>query len=141
MNTLYKNTALLVGLTSFLLPNMALALVSQFVDTFSETANSCVTTTDRMCDALVLSNISQVRGTSEGEQYDFEMATFAASVADEWEDTLPIAVCARLSNALVLISKSTETASLATNIVNLAEVVGECEGIGVIADEILASPN
>ena len=140
MNFRIKRTALLAGLAVLLSPVSAFALVSPFEDTFNETADNCVTSSDRNCGAMVLSNISQVRGSTEGEQYDFEIATFAASVADVWDDSLPVAACIRLSDALILISNSAEDSGLAGSIASVAEVVSECEGISILPDLLLASP-
>jgi len=123
MKLILKVSAFLASLAVLLMPVSAMALTSQFEDTFIETAEYCVTSTDLECEELVLGNISQVRASSEGEQYDFELTTFAASIAGLWDDSMSASACSRLAAALVEISESVESDSLASNIAILAAVV------------------
>ena len=140
MNFVSKISKIFAVLVISLSPVSATAKTSQFQSMFIKTAEYCVNSTDEECDALVLSNISQVRGATQDELYDFELTTFAAAIADVWDDSMPLSVCLRLANALVEISESVESEDLASNIAILAVVVGACEGIGILADELLASP-
>jgi hypothetical protein len=141
MNFVSKISAIFAILVISLSAVPATAQTSQFEGMFIETAEYCVTSTDEECEELVLSNISQVRGATQGEQYDFELTTFAASIAGVWDDSMPLSVCLRLADALVEIANSVESEELASNIAILAVVVGACEGIGILADELLASPS
>ena len=141
MNFMSKVSAIFAVLVTSLSADFATAQTSQFEGMFIETAEYCVTSSDGECEELVLNNISQVRGATQGEQYDFELTAFAASVADVWDDDMPLSVCSRLADALVEIANSVESEELASNIAILAVVVGACEGIGILADELLASPN
>ena len=141
MNFVSKISAICAVLMISMSAVSATAQTSQFEDMFIETTEYCISSTDGECEELVLSNISQVRGATQGEQYDFELTTFAASIADAWDDSMPLSVCSRLADALVEISESVESEELASNIAILAVVVGACEGIGVFADELLASGN
>jgi hypothetical protein len=138
MNFILKISAILVSLAVFLLPVSVTAQTSQFETMFIESAEYCVSSTDDACEELVLSNISQVRGASQDEQYDFELTTFASSIADVWDDGMSLSVCSRLADALIEISESVESDSLASNIAILAVVVRDCEGISILADELLA---
>ncbi len=141
MNLISKISAISLSLMISLSAVSATAQTSQFEGMFIETTEICISSTDRECEELVLSNISEVRDATQGEQYDFELTTFAASIADAWDDSMPLSVCSRLANALVEIANSVESEELASSIALLAVVVGACEGIGILADELLASPN
>lgn len=136
-----KISAILASLVVFLLPVSVTAQTSQFETVFIETAEICVSSADGECEELVLSNISQVRGATQGEQYDFELTAFSASIADVWDDGMSLSACSRLADALIEISESVESDSLASSIAILAVVVRDCEGIGILADELLASPS
>jgi len=139
MSFVSKISTTFAALVIALSASLATAQTSQFESTFIETAEYCVSSSDSECEELVLSNISQVRGATQGEQYDVELTVFAASIAGVWVDDMPLSACTRLANALVEIANSVESSELASNIAILAVVVGACEGIGILADELLAS--
>jgi len=141
MSFIRTKTALFTGLTALLLSVSAMAQTSLFEETFIETVEFCIGSTDDECEELVLGKISQVRSASQGEWYDFELTIFAASIADAWDDSMSLSVCSRLADALLEISESVESDTLASNIAILSTVIRECEGIGIIADELLASPD
>lgn len=139
MKFVVKLSAVLAPFAIVLFPFAAPAQPAQFNSTFIETAEYCISSTDDECQELVLNNISTVRGATQGEQYDSELSAFAAAIADEWDDGMSQSACERLADALVAISESVESDSLASNIILLATVVRDCEGIGILADELLAS--
>jgi hypothetical protein len=142
MKLLSQSFRIIAGTALLLIPTVGLSLTSFLTDRYEYSAQICSLGDTEDCFETVLPLLADMRTHTIGDQYDFEIGTYAIAFIDELDglSSPSKAICILFADVLEEIALSTVDRNQAEQISTVADVVRSCDFGGFNVDRLLASP-
>lgn len=129
------------GLIICSLPFTAIAQTPELQARFDAAATFCNTSTEDECLSLVYSILADIRAQYSGEQYDFALASFVATLAAVPNASSSSTTFDVIAAAIEGVANAATDPAQAAQMLVIADIIDNEEIVVVGSDLIIASPN